>query len=33
MIVKTLREKLIQKTNGAHDELYMQDIFREFDLN
>lgn len=32
-IVKTLREKLIQKTSGAHDELLMRQLFREFDKN
>ena len=33
MILKTLREKLIQKTSGAHDEQLLTECFREFDIN
>ena len=33
MIMKAIREKLIQKTNGDHDELLLRELFSEFDLN
>ena len=32
-IVKTIREKLIQKTNGAHDEMILSKLFKIFDVN
>ena len=31
--MKILREKLIQKTVGAHDELKLPELFAEFDTN
>jgi len=31
--VKTIREKLIQKTNGAHDEMVLSKLFTIFDVN
>lgn len=32
-VLKSIRFKLIQKTNGNHDEFVMRKIFREFDSN
>ena len=32
-IVKTLRQKLIQRTTGNHDEFVMRKLFNDFDLN
>lgn len=32
-VLKSIRFKLIQKTNGNHDEFVMRKIFREFDCN
>lgn len=32
-IVKTLRQRLIQKTSGNHDEFVMRKLFNDFDLN
>jgi len=32
-IVKSLRQRLIQKTTGNHDEFVMRKLFNDFDLN
>lgn len=32
-IVKILRQRLVQKTNGNHDEFILRKLFNDFDLN